>query len=284
MKYFPRVAKRKIGDILIEGASVSAYGTALGFPEMNLCIDMGICPYSFITFDNLLITHGHQDHILEISRYVALRNMQKIAPPRIFVPEFLLPAIDDLLQLWSRIEQRAPHKYELLPVQAGQRYHFHGNLYFEPFVVQHSLPAFGYKIYELRKKLRDEFRNCTGPELVALKKQGQEIEREVWRPLLLHSGDTNADIFAQPDLSDFPLLIIECTFVENEHLSLARQRQHLHIQTIRDNLGKLGDSRVLLSHFSMRYPENQVFAAVRRVFPEVNERQIFLLWEDRLAG
>ena len=281
MKYFPKIYTRTIGDIKIEGTSVSAYGTALGFPEMNFCIDIGVCPYSFITYENLLITHGHQDHLLELSRYVALRNMQKISPANIYVPEFLTKELDLLLNNWRSLESRRRHDYKLIPVKAGERYRFHGNYYFEPFKVFHSIPTFGYKIYEKRKKLKKEYHGLNSSELVGLKKKKIEIEESLWLPLIVHSSDTSAKFFSDIDFSDFKYLILESTFLLPEHEKTARDRKHLHIKDIVRNKDKIKNPFVLLTHFSMRYPDSIIISEVQKHFPAINKEKFFLLWENR---
>lgn len=281
MKYFPKISKRKIGNLLIEGTSVSAYGTAIGFPEMNLCIDIGVCPYSFISYENLLITHGHQDHLLEVSRYVALRNMQKISPPNIYVPKFLLANVKQLLDNWMKLESRKSHAYNLIPVEEGERYNFHGNLYFEPIKVFHSIPTFGYKIYEHRKKLKHEYYGLSGHELVELKKKGVKIEESIWIPLVVHTSDTDKRIFENIDFTGFEYLILECTFLLPEHEEVATQRKHMHISHIADSLPDIDNPHIILTHFSMRYPDNLILPQVKKHFPTINKKRFFLLWEEK---
>ena len=281
MKYFPKISKRDVGNLKIEGTSVSAYGTAIGFPEMNICIDIGVCPYSFISYENLLITHGHQDHLLEISRYVALRNMQKISPANIYAPAFLIKSIKELLNNWKVLENRKSHEYNLIPVEAGKRYPFHGNYYFEPFEVFHSIPTFGYKIYEHRKKLKKEFHGLNSGEIVELKKKGIEIEESLWLPLIIHSSDTGAKFFDKVDCSGFEYLILECTFLLPEHEKTAANRKHLHIKDIVRNIDRITNPYVILTHFSMRYPESIILSQVKNYFPGINKEKFFLLWENK---
>jgi ribonuclease Z len=281
MKYFPKISSREYNGLRIEGTSVSAYGTALGFPDFNLCIDIGVCPYSFITYSNLVITHGHQDHLLELTRYVALRNMQKIDAPNIYVPHFLIDGVKTLLENWMKLESRGRHNFNLIPVVEGEKYNFHGNYWLEPFRVFHSIPTFGYKIFERRKKLKPEFHGLSGPEIVKLKKKGTEIENEVWIPLLLHTSDTGKKIFSEVDFTGFETVILECTFLLPEHRKTASDRKHLHIQEIVENLPELDNKQIILSHFSMRYPDAIIYPLVKEFIPDINRDRIFILGDDK---
>ena len=118
-----------------------------------------------------------------------------------------------------------------------------------------------------------------GPELVALKKRGVEITRRVEIPLLAYCGDTAPGDFLSLDcVRDAKILLLECTFVEPDHLDRARAGYHIHISHLRELLPQLNNERILLTHLSRR----SVFAEARKLLrrelgSEADERVTFLM-------
>jgi len=129
--------------------------------------------------------------------------------------------------------------------------------------------------------LKPQYHGLDSNELVNLKKQGIEIEEILWLPILIHTSDTGAKIFDKVDLSGFEYLILESTFLLPEHEKIAADRKHLHIKDIVNNLHKITNPNVILTHFSMRYPESTIFSEVKNHFPDINKDKFFLLWENR---
>ena len=67
------------------------------------------------------------------------------------------------------------------------------------FEVNHGGPSIGYSVIERRHKLKPEYADHSGPQLVALKEQGVEITRELELPLVAFCGDTATGDFLDLD-------------------------------------------------------------------------------------
>ena len=65
--------------------------------------------------------------------------------------------------------------------------------------------------------------DLTGPQIVELKKQGVPITRRVEIPLVTYCGDTAAGDFLGLDhVRNSRILLLECTFVEEDHTDRVR--------------------------------------------------------------
>jgi ribonuclease Z len=137
----------------------------------------------------------------------------------------------------------------------------------------------GYAAIEVRHKLKDEFRGLTGPQLVEIKKRGVEITRRVELPLIAYCGDTAPGDFLNLDhVRSAKILLLECTFVEPDHLDRARAGYHMHMNDLREWIPRLNNDRILLTHLSRR----SIFAEARDLLrrelgPDAEERVTFLM-------
>ena len=99
-----------------------------------------------------------------------------------------------------------------------------------------------------------------------LRTEGIEVTRREAIPLLAYPGDCGADIFeAAPELFEARVLLIECSFVRPEDVSRAREYEHLHLQDFLDRAGLFRNEVVVLTHFSQRYPAEEIFEALTRL-------------------
>ena len=88
----------------------------------------------------------------------------------------------------------------------------------------------GYTVIEKRKKLKAEFSDLTGPEIVKLKKKGVKIDYPLDIPIVTYLGDTRyVDFSSLEYVVNSRILIAECTFFVDEHLSRADAGKHMHI-------------------------------------------------------
>ena len=137
----------------------------------------------------------------------------------------------------------------------------------------------GYSAIEVRHKLKSEYHDLTGPQLVELKKQGVEITNRVELPLIAYCGDTAPGAFLDLDhVRNAKILLLECTFVEPDHVDRARAGYHMHISDLRGVLPRLNNERILLTHLSRR----SVFAEARNLLQrevgaEAEQRVSFLM-------
>src|SRR5687768_13474830 len=106
-----RFAKIKLGAYHVVGYSVAGEETVAQIPELNVCFDIGRCPYFALTSDIVCITHGHMDHVAGLAYYLSQRYFQGMKPGTVLLPKPLVDPVDQLLRCWRYIErQNTPYK------------------------------------------------------------------------------------------------------------------------------------------------------------------------------
>src|SRR5689334_16760214 len=95
-----RFAKIRLGAYHVVGYSVAGEETVVQVPELNVCFDIGRCPYFALTSDIVCISHGHMDHLAGLPYYLSQRFFQGMKPGTVLVPRELERPLDNLLRCW----------------------------------------------------------------------------------------------------------------------------------------------------------------------------------------
>jgi ribonuclease Z len=192
------------------------------------------------------------DHLAGIPYYLSQRNFQGMKPGTIFVPRELERSIDQMLRCWRDIERQAT-PYQLLPMSAGQLYEVRRDFGVRAIATHHGGVSLGYSLISIREKLKPEYADRSGPELVALKKQGIDIQYRIEIPMVTFLGDTTAGpVFDHPDVINAEVLVTECTFYDPDHRTKAKAGKHLHVEQFAEIIPKLKNKHIVVTHVSRR--------------------------------
>jgi ribonuclease Z len=271
----------KIDELEIIGYSVAAEETVVAMPQLDVCFDIGKAPNQVISINNVLLTHGHMDHAAGIAYYLSHRNFCGQSPGTILAPENLLGPMREVIDAWSRLDgNKIPAN--LVGVKAGDEYQIKPNLFTRVFPTKHSRGSVGYSVIEKRKKIKPEYANLTGPQIVELKKQSIEIDYPLEIPIVTYLGDTQYVDFSQLDyIAASKILIAECTFYIDEHADRAQAGRHMHISEFAQLVRKLNNQHIIITHTTQRTPMSQIRKILKDEMPADRYDRMVLLMDKR---
>jgi ribonuclease Z len=275
------LAKLKIDDLEILGYSVAGEETVVGMPQLDVCFDIGKAPAQVISINHVLLTHGHMDHAAGIAYYLSHRKFCGLSEGTILTPPNSIEPIRRILDAWGQLDgTRIPAN--LVGVQPGDEYRLKPNLIARVFPTRHTRQAVGFSIIETRKKLKPEYHNLTGPQLVELKKQGVAIDTLVEIPLVSYLGDTSYVDFSQLDyVAKSKILIAECTFFADEHTERADAGRHMHIDEFGPLLERMNNEVILITHLTQRTSIDEARKMLQHKLPADIFKKIIILMDRK---
>ena len=275
------LAHIKIDDLEIIGYSVAGEETVVAMPQLDVCFDIGKAPNQVISINHILLTHGHMDHAAGIAYYLSHRNFSGQSPGTILAPGNLLGPMREIIDAWSRLDgNKVPAN--LVGVKAGDEYQIKPNLFTRVFPTKHSKGSVGYTVIEKRKKIKPEYAQLTGPQIVELKKQGIEIDYPLEIPIVTYLGDTqNVDFSQLKYIVESKILIAECTFYETEHSGRAEAGRHIHINEFVELIEKLQNQHIIITHTTQRTPMREIRRILKETLPAEKYDKVILLMATR---
>ena len=224
-----------IGSFTLLGRSRAADATSFCIPELDILLDCG-CLVTAARSLYIFITHTHSDHCIDVTRLLS-----KVRPPHVFLPVSAVEPMRDfiekchILQAAGRIDpdpQQRRLDCNLIGVKHDDLLSFRKAMKVRVFDMDHSVPCCGYGFYECRKKLKKEYEHLNNIHIANMRRVDKNVELSEERlfPLFAFMGDTTAHIFDRyaAELFQFPLIIVECTFICNEqHAERACDVKHV---------------------------------------------------------
>jgi len=280
------MSSHNLSQITLDGLDLLGYSVAgeesvIGMPQLDVCFDIGKAPDQIIPIQNILLTHGHMDHAAGIAYYLSHRNFLKMSPGVVLTPPNTIDSLNQILQAWGRLDgSRIPA--QLVPMRPSDEYKVKPNLFVRAFPTKHTRESIGFCVIERRKKLRPEYHDLSGPELVQLKKKGVSIDNPLEIPIVTYLGDTSYVDFSQPDyVANSQILIAECTFFEDEHTDRADAGRHMHIDEFGPLLERMNNRYIVITHLTQRTTVGQARAMLRKRLPSDVFKKIYFLMDRK---
>lgn len=272
-----KLAYLKIDDLEVFGYSVAGEETVIAMPQLDVCFDIGKSPDQIIPINHVLLTHGHMDHAAGIAYYLSHRNFCGQKPGTILAPANLLGPIRTILNAWGKLDgNQVPAN--LVGVKPGDEYQIKPNLFTRVFPTKHSRGSVGFTVLEKRKKLKGEYTELTGSQLVELKKQDIAIENPVEIPLVTYLGDTRYVDFASLDyVANSRILIAECTFFIDDHLERADAGRHIHVDEFVSMVENMNNEHIIITHLTARTPIHEIRKILQQKLPGETFKKVILL-------
>jgi len=277
------LAHIQIDDLEILGYSIAGEETVVAMPQLDVCFDIGKAPDQVISINYVLLTHGHMDHSAGFAYYLSQRNFSGMSAGTVVAPMNLIAPMREIVAAWGQLDgNRIPANF--VGVRPGDEVQIKPNLFARVFPVKHSPGAVGYCVLEKRKKLKPEYLQLTGPQIVELKKQGIEIDYPLEVPIVSYLGDTQYVDFCQLEyIAHSKILIAECTFYEEEHAGRAEAGRHMHVTELAHLLSCMKNEHVIITHTTQRTPMQEVRRVLEEALPpDIYAKTILLM--DRRAN
>ena len=284
MKIRPyRLSQMDLGSFQLAGYSVAGEESVIVAPELDCCFDIGKCPREALVVNHVLLSHGHMDHVAGIPYYFAQRDFQGIANGTALVPAGLVEPLEALMAAWGRVEGHVP-PHEFVGMSPGDDHQIRRGLIARAFATRHVRGSLGFSLIEVRHKLKDEYTGLTGPQIVELKGRDVEVTRRTEVPLVAFLGDTGpANYAALPHVAEALVLLIECTFFDDEHVRRARAGKHLHVTDLAEALEGMHNEHIVIIHVTRRTNMAAARRALRKALPaDTLKRVSFLMGREHI--
>jgi ribonuclease Z len=292
--------KIKVGSQVytMRGYSRAGLKTCILIDEFNIGLDMGYSHERAFSYDNKLITHGHNDHIGALHFDHCARRLYKIEKPKLFVMpsqcikpfKMIATAVSEMncgksgenikvfdsLLLTNIVESEfceSTYQHLIGTSKPTSEYAV------KSFVMDHKIKSYGYIIYRLSNKLKSQFNGLSVKEIIELKKQfgNENLTEQVYTPLLGYTGDTTIQgVLNHGAFLSVPLLIMECTgFSPMDKLDCV-EGKHIHWDDIVVNQNKFLNEKIVLFHFSQQYRIiDDIFQYTQNSSKEINDKIVF---------
>lgn len=272
-----RPVELRFGDLRIEGWSRAGDESWFRIHPPGLAFDVGRGALQLAGAADVFISHGHLDHVLGLPFVLSQRSLHRLAHTRVYCPAEAAEPLALLIAAAERLE-RASYTYDLLPLAPGERVEVGRNLAVEAFAVDHVVPTLGFHLWRSKRRLAAAWAGRSGAELVELRRQGVETSEVLEELQLSYCADTGPGVFdLEPRLFAARVLMLECTFLGDEHRQKGERFKHLHIEDIVRRAAELGNEALVLHHLSRRHRVAELRAEVRRLMPELAPRIHFLV-------
>eukprot|EP01084_Bolivina_argentea_P135460 238676_1 len=275
--------KMKGCNFTLQGYSRAADKTYFCVPQMKLGLDGGYCRGRLQ--NNLFLTHGHFDHSHDIPYMTTHQKGMNI-----YCPNEITNYISDYCKSFIQLNcaKTLPNKpewdftingcnnndYKLFGPKIKNKNKKQNNNFIKKnsdkyrakcFICHHAVPCLGFMFDEKRRRKKQKYKDLNFKthknEILQLKKDGIEIMEEYYLRLFVYVGDTNINVFkTTPMILEYPIVIIECTFLYDKDRSFEQLEKDGHINwtQLKPYCLKYINVTFVIIHFSCRYKELEI--------------------------
>ena len=251
----------------LQGFSRAYDRTGFHIPELRIFLDAGMATWK--RPKHIFITHGHLDHTAALP--IILPREEKVS---IYCLDSFNLFLQNYLDACQKLNDTNPevkylnsnihwHTFEM---KSGE---FTIKTASKEFLVKiipcvHIVPSVGYCFYELRRKLKTQYRGKKSAEIKKLRKEGIVVTEIQRIPLLGYITDTNLD-FSNGYKIDVPILLIECTSLDENGEQEAYKRGHLHLNSLLKLVKTYPETLFVPIHFSLKHKKAEIIKTIKNL-------------------
>ncbi len=223
-------------------------------PQLRLALDAGRPARALVPLGDVVISHGHMDHVLGLPAWASQRQLNGIPGGRVYVPRSIAEGVAALLATCARLEGGRPYDVEVIPVAPGEVRPLRRGFEVRFFSTSHWVETLGCCVEWVRRRLRPELAGLAPDELRRRQAAGETVTEDVRTPLVAYLADTGPEVFAaEPWLAEVEVLVVECTFLRPSELERARKFGHMHLDDLVERAPALRNRHLVLTHLSRRH-------------------------------
>ncbi len=268
----------RFGDLTLTAFSISGLATYVLAPSLNACFDLGHCPAEAARLDRVFLSHVHQDHSSGVPRHLWLREMQGMGRPKVYCPAESAEGLRGVLRAFAAMEGRDRDDGDVVRgVVDGEVIPLGRRRTVRVFDVVHRIASVGFTVVERRRRLLDAWVGAPGPEIGAARRRGEVVDVESEVDLFTYVGDSTIETLRRhPEVGRSEVLFLEATHLPGTDPAKSVEYGHTHLDELvalwRERPEALASPHIVLKHFSMRYFEREVRAAVAALPDGLRER------------
>jgi len=267
-----------VGKFSLYGKSMGACTTGFHVKELAINLDAGAIVHTQRP-EQVFVSHTHLDHVNRITHMVS-----RTKPPTFYVPLTTTTLVEKYLrtaqELTNNEEFKRDEDYQLNHIIVGvkggeeismkkgsQRY------IIKTYDLCHSVPCIGYGFSLVKKKLKPIYAGLPGSEIGKLRKEGVEVSDIKFKKLFLFCTDSTVEPFlTTPELLEYPVVIVECTFLDDDNLTKTQTSSHMHWNSLKPVVQKNPNVTFVLIHFSMKYSKKYI----KEYFAKEEVKNVFI--------
>ncbi len=266
------------GNLLLVGGSRAGEGSLLLLPQFRLALDAGFPLRALVPMEQVVVSHGHTDHLAGLLAWAAQRQLQNLGPARVYALEPLAQQLRQLLQLGAAMESGKPYLVDVVRVTAGQTVHLRPDCVLRFFLTSHWTPTLGVVLSWHKRQLKGEFWGLAPEAIRDLRQKGIEVSETVEVPLFAYLADTGPEILEKESwLAGVEVLVVECTFLRPQDRERARRFGHIHLDDLRSWLPFVHNRHWVLTHLSRRHRLGPASKTIRQALATEHGPQVHLL-------
>jgi ribonuclease Z len=258
----------RAAHLSLTGVSVGGVYTSIAVPELDLVLDAGIAPRSFVGARHLLLSHGHADHIGALPALIGQRGLAHAPAPRVFLPGEIHADVVAGVAAFDRTQHRRV-EVPYVPLLPGDEHLLYGDLWVRALRTLHSVPSLGYVLFRRIQKLEERYRDLPPAEIRRLRECSEPLFRVEERLELAYLTDTRAEVLdLHPEVYRARALVLECTFLDaTKSPEVTREKGHVHLEDLIARAAHFQNESVVLMHFSQSYPPARVHELLAKRLP-----------------
>jgi ribonuclease Z len=258
----------QLAGLPVSGVSIAGHETWFHFPTLGLAFDLGRAPTELVPVSHVFLSHAHLDHAAGLAYWCSQRRFARLPGGTARTDPSTVDAWREILALHARLEGVA-YDATVEPMAPGETVSLRKDLDVGAFRVAHRIPTLGFVASERRHRLKASWRGRGSDEIREASGRGEEVSESWTRPLVAFCGDTSADLFgmAPPEVFRAKVLLLECSFLEDDHKERATGWGHIHLSEIAERADLFENEVLVLTHLTLRTGPAEIRRLVSKALP-----------------